>query len=320
MRVDRVLSCFTVTIIVFFFKLSAFGQSQCQFIFDKTAYEKIYLPSAGQLISKNNYKDINKLADGVYNFIVLENGSLQIGQKFHGSSLYPTQTLASHKSLYNGYAEASKALHKKPDAVVAAGKLILINKQVSQISNLNFDYKSLNPKSFISLITEFKNQGVSINSLTRVKLYSTTSLESSRFQEQVKLREMERAHVMSLKNQNPELALLWMNAKQFYRQLYALFPSQKTAGTLDLAKLQAEIGPLLSNQQKQSLFLEIMQFLKSVESEGILLSVYKKHKTAQESNPIEQFRDTTNYFLKLIENYKYEKSKQENQLEFWFTD
>ena len=318
MRVDRVLSCFTVTIIVFFFKISAFGQSQCQFLFDQTVYEKIYLPNAGQLISKNHYNSINKLSDGVYNFILLANGSIQIGQKFQGSSLMPTQTLASHKSLYNGYVEASKALHQKPEAVVAAGKLILINKQVSQMSNLNFDYKALNPQSFISLVSEFKNQGVAINSLTRVKLYSSSTLESSRFQSQVQLREMERAHVMSVKNQNPDLALLWMNAKQFYQQLYALFPSQKTAGTLDLAKLQMEMRPFLTTQQKESLFLEIMQFLKSVETEGILLTVYKQHQNAKESNPIEQFRDTTKYFLKLVENYKSEKSKQELQMQLFF--
>lgn len=318
MRVDRVLSCFTVTIIVFFFNLSAFGQSQCQFIFDQTVYEKIYLPSSGELISKNNYHQINKLSDGVYNFIVLANGSLQISQKFKGSSLVPSQTLASHKSLYNGYVEASKALHQKPEAVIAAGKLILINKQVSQISNLNFDFKSLNPQNFISLISEFKNRGVAINSLTRVKLYTTSTLESPGFQQRVQQREIQRAHVMSVKNQNPDLALLWMNAKQFYQQLYALFPSQKTAGTLDLAKLQLEMRPLLSNQQKESLFLEIMQFLKSVETEGILLSVYKKHQNSHESNPIEQFRDTTKYFLKLVETYKAEKSQLEPQMELFF--
>ena len=70
--------------------------------------------------------------------------------------------------------------------------------------------------------------------------------------------------------------------------------------------------------QKESLFLEIMQFLKSVETEGILLTVYKQHQNAKESNPIEQFRDTTKYFLKLVENYKSEKSKQELQMQLFF--
>lgn len=297
------LSHFTVQFFVFFFSCSGFSQSQCLFLFDKSLYERTSQPAAGTLVPQQSYEKINSFLDGVYNFTLLADGTLQVAQKFQSSPLKSDQSLVTHKSLFNGYLKIAKAQNWEPQKVIAAGKIILINNQVSQISNINFEFKNLNPKTFLNLISELKKQGVFIGPLTQIKIYSEESLQNSRFKEISQIRELQRAQVMAEKNQNPELALLWMNAKQFYRQLYILFPSQKSAGILDLIKIQKELGRLAKNSPVKDSYLPTIRFLKRIETEGILLAVHNDYKKLN-SNSVTEFRSSTQKFLQLVEAYK----------------